>query len=54
MENITLLGNKRKIKRKNKSRLGKINFKLKAIISTSTMSNTATLAQLEHMNEMIE
>lgn len=39
---------------KKQSRLGKINFKLKAIISTSTMSNTVTLAQLERMNGMIE
>lgn len=45
---------KRNRRRKNQSRLGKINFKLKAIISTSKMSSTVALAQLERMNGMIE
>lgn len=39
---------------KKQSRLGKINLKLKAIISTITMSSIVTLAQFECVNGMTE
>lgn len=45
---------KRNREKKKIAKTRKINFKLKAIISTITMSSIVTLAQFECMNRMIK
>lgn len=54
MEDIRFSRGTEELKKKKKSKMGEINFKVETIIGTSTMINIVMLAQFEWVNWMTE